>query len=304
MNKKTVNFHIDNQENISFIFKNNLSSRSIIIEGKKGLGKKDFITYLSGKILLNSEKIYKNIHPDFLIIDAGDEKILVDDISVLDDWIYKPPFESINKIVFINNSHNMTEVVQNKILKILEEPPSYLIFFLSVENSNILLPTVISRSLVLSLNKLPNQIVADALDIEVNDEDRKLIIDSMDGSLRNIDKFDNIIIPMLCKIGDMLLKKDLSELDKVSNIIDEIIGKTSISFLCEELSSLLLVKLKKDFINSLVSKRNLSILNDFINDISFLNVNIKKYNLNAKLATEVLILNYYCSNRKTGDQVV
>lgn len=304
MNKKTVNFHIDNQENINFIFENNLSSRSIIIEGKKGLGKKDLITYLSGKLLLNSEKIYKNIHPDFLIIDAGDEKILVDDISVLDDWIYKPPFESINKIVFINNSHNMTEVVQNKILKILEEPPSYLIFFLSVENSNILLPTVISRSLVLSLNKLPNQIVADALDIQVNDKDRKLIIDSMDGSLRNIDKFDNIIIPMLCKVGDMLLKKNLSDLDKVSNIIDEIIDKTSISFLCEELSSLLLVKLKKDFINSLDSKRNLSILNDFINDISFLNVNIKKYNLNAKLAIEELILNYYLSNRKTGDQVV
>ena len=126
----------------------------------------------------------------------------------------------------------------------------------------------------------------------------------MDGSLRNIDKFDNIIIPMLCKIGDMLLKKDLSELDKVSNIIDEIIDKTSISFLCEELSSLLLVKLKKDFINSLDSKRNLSILNDFINDISFLNLNIKKYNLNAKLAIEELILNYYLSNRKTVNQVV
>ena len=219
MNKKIVNFHIDTQENINFIFENNLSSRSIIIEGKKGLGKKDLITYLSGKLLLNSEKIYKNIHPDFLIIDAGDEKILVDDISVLDDWIYKPPFESINKIVFINNSHNMTEVVQNKILKILEEPPNYLIFFLSVENSNILLPTVISRSLVLSLNKLPNQIVSDRLDIEVNDEDRKLIIDSMDGSLRNIDKFDNIIIPMLCKTCDMLLKKNLRDLGEVSNCL-------------------------------------------------------------------------------------
>tara|TARA_B100001248_G_scaffold145603_1_gene109362 strand:+ start:15607 stop:16521 length:915 start_codon:yes stop_codon:yes gene_type:complete len=304
MNKKIVNFHIDTQENINFIFENNLSSRSIIIEGKKGLGKKDLITYLSGKLLLNSEKIYKNIHPDFLIIDAGDEKILVDDISVLDDWIYKPPFESINKIVFINNSHNMTEVVQNKILKILEEPPNYLIFFLSVENSNILLPTVISRSLVLSLNKLPNQIVSDTLDIEVNDEDRKLIIDSMDGSLRNIDKFDNIIIPMLCKTCDMLLKKNLRDLGEVSNIVDEIIDKTSISFLCEELSSLLLVKLKKDFINSLDSKRNLSILNDFINDISFLNLNIKKYNLNAKLAIEELILNYYLSNRKTVNQVV
>ena len=304
MNQKIVNFHIDTQENINFIFENNLSSRSIIIEGKKGLGKKDLITYLSGKLLLNPEKIHKSIHPDFLIIDAGYEKILVDDISVLDDWIYKPPFESTNKIVFINNSHNMTVVVQNKILKILEEPPSYLIFFLSVENSNILLPTVISRSLVFSLKKLPSQIVADALDFEANDENRMLIIESMDGSLRNIDKFDNIIIQMLCGVADILLKKNLSDLDKVGNLIDEIINKTSISFLCEELSSLLLVKLKKDFINSLDLKPNLSILNDFINDLSFLNVNIKKYNLNAKLAIEELILNYYLSNRKTVNQVV
>ena len=109
---------------------------------------------------------------------------------------------------------------------------------------------------------------------------------------------------MLCRVADILLKKNLSDLDMVSNLIDEIINKTSISFLCEELSSLLLVKLKKDFINSLDLKPNLSILNDFINDLSFLNVNIKKYNLNAKLAIEELILNYYLSNRKTVDQVV
>ena len=34
MNERIVNFHLDTQENINFIFENNLSSRSIIIEGK------------------------------------------------------------------------------------------------------------------------------------------------------------------------------------------------------------------------------------------------------------------------------
>ena len=43
MNERIVNFHLDTQENINFIFENNLSSRSIIIEGKKGIGKKDLI---------------------------------------------------------------------------------------------------------------------------------------------------------------------------------------------------------------------------------------------------------------------
>ena len=281
MNERIVNFHLDTQENINFIFENNLSSRSIIIEGKKGIGKKDLIIYLSSKILSSSEKINKNIHPDLLIIDAGPEKILVDDISVLDDWIYKPPFESKNKIVFINNSHNMTDIVQNKILKILEEPPSYLIFFLSAENSNILLPTVISRSLLFSLNKLPNEIVAEILDMIVDDENRKLIIESMDGSLRNIDKFDNTIIQMLCETTDILLKR---------NYI-----LTSISTQ---------VKLKKDLNNSEDSKANLVIYNNFISDLNFLTLNIKKYNLNPKLAIEELILNYYLSNRKTMNQVV
>ena len=79
MNERIVNFHLDTQENINFIFENNLTSRSIIVEGKKGIGKKDLIIYLSGKILSSSEKINKNIHPDLLIIDAGPEKILVDD---------------------------------------------------------------------------------------------------------------------------------------------------------------------------------------------------------------------------------
>ena len=74
--------------------------------------------------------------------------------------------------------------------------------------------------------------------------------------------------------------------------------------LCEELSSLLLVKLKKDINNSVDSKANLVIYNNFINDLNFLSLNIKKYNLNPKLAIEELILNYYLSNRKTMNQVV
>ena len=71
----------------------------------------------------------------------------------------------------------------------------------------------------------------------VDDENRKLIIESMDGSLRNIDKFDNTIIQMLCETTDILLRRNLNDLDKVGNLIDEINDRTSMSFLCEELSS-------------------------------------------------------------------
>ena len=55
MNERIVNFHLDTQENINFIFENNLTSRSILVEGKKGIVKKDLIIYLSGKILSISE---------------------------------------------------------------------------------------------------------------------------------------------------------------------------------------------------------------------------------------------------------
>ena len=187
MYEKVIDFHLKSAPILEQIIEKKISSRAIIIEGKKGLGKKDLILSLSGKILSSYDKVKRNIHPDFLLIDSVEENILVDDIDSIDQWVDRPPFESENKIIFINNSHNMGDIVQNKLLKLLEEPPSYLILFLSVNNVNILLPTVRSRCLTFQLTKLPDSLISEIISDEIDSNYKSIIIESLDGSMRNID---------------------------------------------------------------------------------------------------------------------
>ena len=69
-----------------------------------------------------------------------------------DDAIVKPN-ESNRKIYIIPNSDTMTREGQNALLKLLEEPPSYAMFFLLCENSADLLPTIRSRTQIYTLEQ-------------------------------------------------------------------------------------------------------------------------------------------------------
>ena len=89
-----------------------------------------------------------------------------------------------------------------------------------------------------SLNKLPNEIVAEILDIiEMTNYKSNHRIDGW--IIEILINLIITIIQMLCETTDILLRRNLNDLDKVGNLIDEINDRTSMSFLCEELSSLL-----------------------------------------------------------------
>ena len=56
------------------------------------------------------------------------------------------PFLSKKKVFLIDECEKMNPTAQNKILKTLEEPPSYINIILISSNSNKILPTILSRS--------------------------------------------------------------------------------------------------------------------------------------------------------------
>lgn len=67
---------------------------------------------------------------------------------------YIVPNEADAKVYIIKEAHLMTLSAQNAFLKMLEEPPSYVFFILECTNSGLLLPTVLSRSVVFNLGLL------------------------------------------------------------------------------------------------------------------------------------------------------
>ena len=73
------------------------------------------------------------------------------------------PNEADYKIYILVNAHLMSVQAQNAILKVLEEPPAYVRFILTVENKSALLPTVLSRSVVFRLEGVPVEIGADSI---------------------------------------------------------------------------------------------------------------------------------------------
>lgn len=99
-------------------------------------------------------KAQKNGHPDITETDGVKGKsrnFTVDAVREIRDDAFIVPNESDRKIYILKNAHNMNEQAQNAILKILEEPPTYVYFIIVTTSKSTMLETVLSRVQVYSL---------------------------------------------------------------------------------------------------------------------------------------------------------
>jgi DNA polymerase-3 subunit delta' len=94
-------------------------------------------------------------HPDVLVIppDPPQMMIKVDQVRRVIDTIYFRPAEAKEKVYIFTDSAFMKEAA-NSLLKVLEEPPEFATIFLLAENLGQLLPTIRSRSMVVSFATL------------------------------------------------------------------------------------------------------------------------------------------------------
>lgn len=101
-------------------------------------------------------RLFVQTHPDVLIIppDPPQMMIKVDQVRRVIDSIYFRPAEGKERVYIFTDSAFMKEAA-NSLLKVLEEPPDFATIFLLTENAGELLPTIRSRSMVVSLAALP-----------------------------------------------------------------------------------------------------------------------------------------------------
>lgn len=97
-------------------------------------------------------KAAAGIHPDVITIGRQEDsqgrprrEITVDQIRALSADALLLPNEAANKVYIIRDADKMNLSAQNAALKLLEEPPRSVRFFLCVTNAELLLPTVRSR---------------------------------------------------------------------------------------------------------------------------------------------------------------
>ncbi len=134
-----------------------------IIEGPRGVGKRDFADAFAAALLCEGvggegaplpcggctacKHIAAGSHPDIIRIDKGDEaSIKVRTIREVRNDAHTLPSEADRKIYIIDDADTLTEEAQNAFLLALEEPPAYVTYLLLCDDSASLLETIRSRA--------------------------------------------------------------------------------------------------------------------------------------------------------------
>lgn len=181
------------QEQIKEYFQNVIRtgkvSHAYIINGERGSGK-EFIAYIFAKAL-QCEKCMEgemqagnveacgNCHsctqtdtgnqPDIIrIAHEKPNSVGVEDIrEQINSDVAIKPYSSPYKIYIMNEGEKMTPQAQNALLKTLEEPPAYAVILILTTNIESLLPTILSRCVVLNMKPVADELVAKYLKEEL-----------------------------------------------------------------------------------------------------------------------------------------
>lgn len=157
------------QEELKSLFfelkKTNRFLNTYIFEGEKGIGKKTIAKYFSMFVMCNSNPPCLSCsacyttnaltNSDVLFVSNDDKaEIGVAKIRDMVKEVFIKPSVNSKKIFIIENAHLMNDAAQNALLKVIEEPPEYVMFLLLCENKNKILPTILSRCSVISIPPL------------------------------------------------------------------------------------------------------------------------------------------------------
>nr|MBC7244542.1 DNA polymerase III subunit delta' [Chloroflexota bacterium] len=109
------------------------------------------------------QAISRGVHPDVQVIDEEGGSIKIAQIRALQKEAALFPFEGRRRVYILCNFQHATLEAANCLLKTLEEPPSSVLFILTADKVEGLLPTIVSRCQVLKLRPLAAEQVERAL---------------------------------------------------------------------------------------------------------------------------------------------
>lgn len=296
-------------------------AHAYIFEGPEGVGKKlvsiEFAKAincksksLGCKICSSCVKVNKDNHPDVNIIEPDGNSIKNKQIEGFQNDILLRPYESNRKIFIIEASDTMTISAQNRLLKILEEPPQYAMIILVTENSHNLLSTIRSRSQRIKFNRIPKKLIEEYLieNYNIESKDASVFGEFSDGSLEKainiyeseefkgrremvIDIIDDIIKRDKIKLLDSMAFFEKNK-EKITEILDFFtIWFRDLLLLAETGERKYLLNIDKiDNLNIHVGKVSLEGISKSIDIVEQTRKNLN-WNVNFNLSIETMLLN-------------
>lgn len=175
------------KEHIQNAIASNKVSHAYIINGERNAGK-EFIARIFAMTLQcekggtepcnechSCKQALSHNQPDIVYISHEKPNTIgVEDIRVqINNDIGIKPYSSPRKIYIMNEGEKMTPQAQNALLKTLEEPPEYAVILILTDNVEALLPTIISRCVVLNMKPVSDTLVKKYLMEELGVPDYK-----------------------------------------------------------------------------------------------------------------------------------
>ncbi|MDE6747879.1 MAG: DNA polymerase III subunit delta [Lachnospiraceae bacterium] len=225
----------------------NKVSHAYIINGERSSGK-EFVAKVFAKTLQcekggteacgechSCKQAQSGNQPDIIYIShEKPNTISVEDIraQINNDIVIKP-YSSPRKVYIMNEGEKMTPQAQNALLKTLEEPPEYAVILILTTNVDSLLPTVLSRCVVLNMKPVPDKKVKEFLmkELEVPDYKADICVAFARGNigkakmLASSEEFDKVkeeAITLVKYINDMEISEIVKAIKKISEYKFEI----------------------------------------------------------------------------------
>ena len=149
-------------------------------------------------------KVKANSHPDIInVIPEKDKKnVSKEQIdNLVTGSLYLAPNEAVNKVYIFPDANSLSPIIQNALLKSIEEPPEFVMFIFLCEQREKMLTTIISRCVEFHLG--------DTLSAKAKTENEKVIQTASD------------IIDALCKEDEFVLFTKTAPLQKNRQLIKQ-----------------------------------------------------------------------------------
>ena len=206
-------------------------------------------------------------HPDIIYVSHEKPNTIgVEDIRMqINGDIGVKPYSSRRKIYIMNEGEKMTVQAQNALLKTLEEPPEYAVILILTTQVEALLPTILSRCVVLNMKPVSDALVKKYLMEELGVPDYKANIcvafargnigkAKLLASSEEFEKVKDEAITLVKYINDMEISEIVKAIKKISEYKFDV--NDYLDILSVWYRDVLLFKATKD-INSLIFKEEI-----------------------------------------------